>query len=120
MEGKSNALVGGIFLVMKIAKSLRIDKAELRALARLGAVVLSLSTTPAYAQLIDKTLAPNIANEGINKSLADQIGAGRGDWSTPNSSSFIISRDPFRSIRRGRQLFPRQVNREYTKRPLRG
>jgi mono/diheme cytochrome c family protein len=120
MKRKSNALVGGIFLGMKITKSFRIDKAEVRALARLGAVVLSLSTTPVYAQLIDKTLAPNIANEGINKSLADQIGAGRGDWSTPNSSSFIISRDPFRSIRRGRQLFQRKFTREQANGPIAG
>lgn len=70
-----------------------------------------LSTIPVLAQLIDKTKAPNIANEGINKSLAQQIGAGRGDLMTPNSSSFIIARDPFRSIRRGRQLFQRKFNR---------
>jgi hypothetical protein len=70
-------------------------------------VVLSV---PALAQLIDKTKAPNIADEGINKSLAEQIGAGRGDWMTPDSSSFIIARDPFRSIRRGRQLFQRKFN----------
>ncbi|HYP06576.1 MAG TPA: di-heme oxidoredictase family protein, partial [Bryobacteraceae bacterium] len=60
------------------------------------------------AQLIDRTLAPNPINEGIAKSLAEQIGAGRGDWSTPNSSSYLISRDPFRAIRRGRQIFQRK------------
>jgi mono/diheme cytochrome c family protein len=70
-----------------------------------------LLTAPALAQLIDKTKAPNVANEGINKSLIEQIGAGRGDWATPDSSSFIIARDPFRSIRRGRQLFQRKFTR---------
>jgi mono/diheme cytochrome c family protein len=62
----------------------------------------------ATAQLIDKTLAPNVANEGIAKSLADQVGAGRGDIYTAGSSAYIIGRDPFRSIRRGRQLFQRK------------
>jgi hypothetical protein len=62
----------------------------------------------AHAQLIDRTQQPNSANEGIAKSLADEIGAGRGDWTTPNSSLFIIQRDPFRAIRRGRQLFQRK------------
>jgi hypothetical protein len=62
----------------------------------------------AQAQLIDKTQQPNTANEGIAKSLTDEIGAGRGDWTTPNSSLFIIQRDPFRAIRRGRQLFQRK------------
>ncbi|MDQ6675965.1 MAG: thiol oxidoreductase-like protein [Acidobacteriota bacterium] len=60
------------------------------------------------AQLIDRTKAPNPINEGIAKSLEQEIGAGRGDWNTPNSSSFLIQRDPFRAIRRGRQLFQRK------------
>lgn len=72
------------------------------------AAVLAMLAVPALAQLIDKTKAPNIADEGINKSLVQQIGSGRGDGITPDSSSFIIARDPFRSIRRGRQLFQRK------------
>jgi hypothetical protein len=63
------------------------------------------------AQMIDRTKAPNLANDGINKTLAEQIGEGRGDWTTPNSSSFIIARDPFRAIRRGRQLFQRKFTK---------
>ena len=55
----------------------------------------------ARAQLIDNTQAPNTAKAGINKSLADEIGVGRGDIMTPYSSLFIINRDPFRAIRRG-------------------
>ncbi|MBI1852151.1 MAG: thiol oxidoreductase-like protein [Planctomycetes bacterium] len=62
----------------------------------------------AFAQLIDMTKAPNVANEGIRKSLGEEIGPGRGDTSTPNSSSYLIARDPFRSVRRGRQLFQRK------------
>src|ERR1041384_2115912 len=65
----------------------------------------------ALAQLNDRTQNPNVANFGIAKSLAEQIGAGTGDWSTPDSSSFIIARDPFRAIRRGRQLFQRKFLR---------
>lgn len=72
------------------------------------AALLTLPAATALAQLIDKTKAPNIADEGINKSLVQQIGAGRGDLLTPDSSAFIIARDPFRSIRRGRQLFQRK------------
>ena len=45
---------------------------------------------------------------GIQKSLEEQIGAGRGDRFTPDSSRFIIARDPFRAIARGRQLFQRK------------
>ncbi len=68
----------------------------------------ALWTAGAKAQLIDRTVNPNAAGVGINKSYTEEIGAGRGDWSTPNSSSFIIARDPFRAIRRGRQLFQRK------------
>ncbi|MDQ6665118.1 MAG: hypothetical protein M3Z23_12070 [Acidobacteriota bacterium] len=60
------------------------------------------------AQLIDRTKAPNPINEGIAKSLEQEVGAGRGDSNTPESSSFLILRDPFRAIRRGRQLFQRK------------
>jgi mono/diheme cytochrome c family protein len=65
----------------------------------------------AFGQMIDKTQAPNAANDGINKSLADEVGAGRGSSMTPDSASFIIRRDPFRSIRRGRQIFQRKFTR---------
>src|SRR5215470_16564469 len=75
----------------------------------IGALVL-LSAT-ALGQLVDKTKARNHANEGINKSLTEEIGAGRGDLNTPGSSMFLINRDPFRAIRRGRQLFQRKFTR---------
>jgi hypothetical protein len=62
----------------------------------------------AAAQMVDNTQAQNNINGGIHKSLQDEIGAGRGDVMTPGSSIFLINRDPFRSIRRGRQLFQRK------------
>jgi len=37
---------------------------------------------------------------------------------TPDSSSFIIARDPFRAIRRGRQLFQRKFLRSQGVGPL--
>jgi len=71
--------------------------------------LLTLFFTPwAHAQLTDQTQTPNLEHAGIAKSLQEQIGAGVGDWVTPGSSSFIIARDPARSIRRGRQLFQRK------------
>src|SRR5262245_22179612 len=73
-----------------------------------GAALLSI---PALAQLIDKNRAPNIANDGINKTLSEQIGTGRGNYTTQDSSMFLINRDPFRAIRRGRQLFQRKFTR---------
>lgn len=76
-----------------------------RAFALLFLVACSVITV---AQLTDQTQAPNTAKVGIAKSLQDETGPGRGDVMTPGSSIFIINRDPFRSIRRGRQLFQRK------------
>jgi mono/diheme cytochrome c family protein len=59
-------------------------------------------------QAIDRTTAPNAVDAGIAKSLEEEAGVGRGDTLTPDSSAFIIARDPFRAIRRGRQLFQRK------------
>lgn len=72
------------------------------------------------AQLPDKTVTPNAAGVGINKSFIDQAGVGRGDVMTPDSSLFIIERDPFRAIRRGRQLFQRKYTRLQGIGPLSG
>src|SRR5215472_8105558 len=77
-----------------------------------GVIGLVLFVAPiAGAQLVDNNLAPNTAKAGINKSLADEVGPGRGDIMTPYSSLFIITRDPYRSIRRGRQIFQRKFTR---------
>src|SRR6195256_438069 len=75
-----------------------------------GSAVLLLGIG-AQAQLIDNTQAPSTAKAGINKSLLDEIGAGRGDVMTSGSSIYLINRDPFRSVRRGRQLFQRKFTR---------
>src|SRR5947209_12066366 len=73
-----------------------------------GLFLFVAGTGSCLAQLTDRTLAPNTAQAGIAKSLQDETGAGRGDAQTPNSSIFIIRRDPFRSVRRGRQVFQRK------------
>ena len=85
-----------------------------------GFGVLAFLYGTAAAQLIDRTLAPNVLNEGIAKSLGEEIGAGRGDVVTPGSSAYIIARDPFRAIRRGRQLFQRKFTRAQGQGPLAG
>jgi di-heme oxidoreductase (putative peroxidase) len=78
---------------------------------RYAAALLSLWSVASWAQLTDRTQAPNTAKAGITKSLEDEVGAGRGDANSWNSSIFIMQRDPFRSIRRGRQLFQRKFTR---------
>jgi di-heme oxidoreductase (putative peroxidase) len=77
-------------------------------------------STSSLAQLPDRTRNPNTANAGIAKSLAQQIGAGAGNAMTPNSSRFIIARDPFRAVRRGRQLFQRKFTRDQGHGPITG
>jgi mono/diheme cytochrome c family protein len=80
----------------------------------LVAITLGVATAAlagdAGAQLRDvkDKISGNLVNEGIQKSLSEQIGAGRGNNLTQNSSIYIIKRDPFRAIRRGRQLFQRK------------
>ena len=83
-----------------------------------GAAAACLLASPAFAQLTDRTIAPNQANEGIAKSFEQQIGAGRGNVITPGSSLFIIKRDPARAIRRGRQIFQRKFTRAQGQGPL--
>jgi len=73
-----------------------------------GAAALTWLAGPAAAQLRDVFQAPNPINEGIHKTFAAEIGAGRGDLTTPGSSTFLIARDPFRAVRRGRQVFQRK------------
>jgi hypothetical protein len=77
-------------------------------------VGLSLSTQ-LFGQLIDKNKAPNTSDDGISRPLSvglypTQIGSGRhgADW---NTSENVIRYDPFRAIRRGRQLFQRKFAR---------
>ena len=84
-----------------------------------GLATAVLSGT-AWGQAVDKTKAPNRANAGIGKSLHEQMGTGRGDYVSRDSSLYIIARDPFRAIRRGRQLFQRKFSREEGNGPLTG
>jgi cytochrome c553 len=73
----------------------------------------------AEAQLKDVTqIGPTVPGGAINKSYAQQIGAGVGDIFTPDSSLFIINRDPARAIRRGRQIFQRKFTRAQGNGPL--
>ncbi len=76
-------------------------------LAVVAALSLAIPHT-ASAQLTDATQAPNPENAGIQKSLTEQVGAGQGDAFTPSSSTYLIRRDPFRSVARGRQIFQRK------------
>jgi hypothetical protein len=72
-----------------------------------------LAGGPAGAQLTDATqTTPNVAGGQIGKSLAEQTGVGQGDQLTPRSSIYLITRDPARSVRRGRQLFQRKFTEE--------
>ena len=86
----------------------------------LASVSVTLTAVPVVAQLIDRTMAPNAAGAGIALSLDEQIGPGRGDWFTVDSSSYVINRDPFRAIRRGRQLFQRKFPVSRGQGPLAG
>lgn len=89
-----------------------------RGMCVFGAVLGTLFSGTAAAQLSDTTQTPNTANAGIHKSLTEQVGAGRGDIMTPGSSLFIIARDPARSIRRGRQIFQRKFTSAQGQGPL--
>ena len=84
----------------------RVSRRSISLVWGLGVMVWPMAVS--RAQLTDTTQTPNTANVGIHRSLADQVGAGRGDVMTPDSSLFIIKRDPFRSVRRGRQIFQRK------------
>ncbi len=70
--------------------------------------VFAMVAAPVWAQLTDTTQTPNAAGEGIKLSLDEQVGAGIGDIDTPDSAAWLIKRDPFRAIMRGRQLFQRK------------
>ena len=85
--------------------------AVVRSLLNICLGTLLLWPAVAVAQMVDNTQAINPINAGINKSLRQEIGASRGSVNTPDSSLFIINRDAFRAVRRGRQLFQRKFTR---------
>ena len=75
--------------------------------------VLTFPLSVAKAGLTDATqVFPTVPGGVIGKPLEQQVGTGQGDVHTPGSSVYLIKRDPFRSIRRGRQLFQRKFTRE--------
>lgn len=83
-------------------------------LASVGLLLLTASTR-IDGQLVDRNKAPNTADEGISRALTSgpyptQVGDGR-SGTDPNSSLNVIAFDPFRAIRRGRQLFQRKFTR---------
>ena len=83
------------------------------------ALAATMFASTAEAQLKDVTqIGPTVAGGAINKSFTQEIGAGRGDLMTPDSSLFIINRDPARAIRRGRQIFQRKFTRAQGNGPL--
>jgi hypothetical protein len=69
--------------------------------------------------LPDRTRDPKLFNEGVAKSLYQQIGDA-GDIVTPNTSRYVIARDPFRAIHRGQQLFQRKYTRDQGQGPIPG
>jgi hypothetical protein len=73
---------------------------------------LGLWVSGANAQLTDQTQTPNTTGRGIALSLSEQIGVGQGDEFTPDSSLYLITREPARAIRRGRQLVQRKFTVE--------
>ena len=66
-----------------------------------------------FAQLVDNNKAPNRINGGVTRPLKSgypsMIGSGR-TGSDPNTSLNVIRLDPFRAIRRGRQIFQRKFS----------
>src|SRR5436190_7252551 len=91
------------------------------AIGAVAALGVTVSAGAAEAQLRDITqISPTVPGGAINKSYAQEIGAGRGDLFTPYSSLFIIHRDPFRAIRRGRQIFQRKFTRDQGQGPKNG
>src|SRR5258708_33344033 len=61
--------------------------------------------------MVGKSQEISTIKGGINKSLTEEIGTGCGNVNIPDSSLFIINRDAFRAVRRGRQLFQRKFTR---------
>ena len=64
----------------------------------------------ATAQESDIARTPNNGGFGIQKSLEEQIGSGEATFSRRSSSRYLIARDPFRAIARGRQIFQRKFS----------
>jgi hypothetical protein len=82
-------------------------------LAAVASLCAALLPTVGSAQLTDITqTGPTVPGGAIGKSLEQQIGVGRGDVDTPQSSLYVLARDPARAVRRGRQIFQRKFTME--------
>ena len=75
---------------------------------KVAASLTLLTALSISAAETDQTQTPNAEGAGMSKSLTEQIGNGRGDIVTPESSLYLIKRDPFRAIVRGRNIFQRK------------
>lgn len=90
-----------------------------------AAAVVAVAVVPVAAyQLVDRNKAISSANEGIARPLIgfpypSEIGDGRASVD-PNGSLNVIAYDPFRAIRRGRQLFQRKFSRLEGQGPVTG
>jgi Di-haem oxidoreductase, putative peroxidase len=88
----------------------------MKSLLIVAATVFVLSASARIGgQLVDRTKAPSTSSDGIPLPLIgspfpSQIGDGR-TGSVWNSSRNLIALDPFRAIRRGRQLFQRKFTK---------
>jgi hypothetical protein len=94
--------------IMGKSKLTHIDLVVPGVLLACSVLGLILPTQVAQAEQTDIFQTPNPENVGIKKTFAQQIGAGRGDLFTPDSSLFIIARDPARAVVRGQRLFQRK------------
>ena len=89
------------------------DRTTRAALARIVSMLVCILPLVVHAQLVDITqTTPHVPGGAIGKSLADEVGSGRGDVNTESSSQYLIARDPLRAVRRGRQLFQRKFTLE--------
>ncbi len=91
------------------------DQCAVRSLVVCAAAFIVCLSAQLFGQLVDRNTALSVSNEGIARPLTgspypSEIGDGR-TGSDPNTSLNVIAFDPFRAIRRGRQLFQRKFTR---------
>ena len=82
-------------------------------------MIALLVLLPLHSQMIDHT-TPRIQPKKGSKSPLINRSERPWEINTKDSSLFIINRDPFRSIRRGRQLFQRKFTRAQGAGPITG
>lgn len=109
--------VDEVFSHLKVGKKITRKKIACRQVKYFISLALMLGffSQSSIAELVpcdkvDGNALINAPGGCIDKTLADQIGAGHGDVNTPGSAVYLINRDPARSVRRGRQLFQRKFS----------